>query len=119
MIRGKTPLPTPAKIGVGPEVSKTAENHLSPKLSKISCLIPRSTQLRRNCFLSAIPVKWLCNLTVNFNQDLWSILATNPQTRIWTLIPWPRQMTHKMESATTTRFKSWLVTTTTTRSHHI
>ena len=34
MIREKTPQPTPAEIGVGPEVRKTAENHLSSKLSK-------------------------------------------------------------------------------------
>ena len=34
MIREKTPQPTPVEIGVGPEVRKTAENHLSSKLSK-------------------------------------------------------------------------------------
>ena len=38
MIREQAPRPSPAKIGVGPEVKKTAENYLSPKLCEIQLL---------------------------------------------------------------------------------
>ena len=38
MIRGKTPRPTPAKIGVGPEVKKTAGNYLPLKLCETQLL---------------------------------------------------------------------------------
>ena len=87
MIREKTPRSTPAKIGVGPEVRKTAENHLSSKLSKISCLIPCLTQLQKKCFLNGITLKWLCNSTVSFDLDRWSILATSLPTKVWILTP--------------------------------